>query len=254
MPLKLISWNVNGIRAAHKKGFLEWFAKQNADIVCLQETKAHHSQLPVDLTQIKGYRSFWHLGERKGYSGVGTYTKLDPIETKMEFPSEILSQEGRIIQNEFEKFYLFNVYFPNGGMGPERLKYKLKFYDDFLEYILSLKGKPIIICGDINTAHTVIDLARPKENRNVSGFMDIERKWLDKLFALGFIDTFRVFNQDPGNYTWWDMKTKARERNIGWRIDYFITSPELKNHILKSEIHFEVTGSDHCPVTLEIDL
>jgi exodeoxyribonuclease-3 len=253
MKIKLISWNVNGIRAIHKKGFLEWFNKQKADIVCLQETKAHQSQLPPELHSIENYESFWHLGERKGYSGVGTYTRLKPLQTKTTFPYLILSQEGRIIETEFEKFYLFNVYFPNGGMGEHRLQYKLRFYDDFLEYIQSL-SKPVIICGDVNTAHTEIDLARPKENRNVSGFMDIERKWLDKIFSLGFIDTFRIFNQESGNYTWWDMKTKSRERNVGWRIDYFIVSPELKPHVLKSEIYCEVIGSDHCPISLEIEI
>ena len=250
--LKLISWNVNGIRAVAKKGFHNWMEKMNADVVCLQETKAHPSQLSPDLLNIDSYFSYWNLGEKKGYSGVAIYTKEKPLRVNMDFGVKILNDEGRIIEAEFEEFHLFNVYFPNGGRGEERLQYKLDFYDSFLTYIRRLKNKPVIVCGDINTAHTEIDLARPKENRKISGFMPIECAWLDKLFSYGYIDTFRIFNSEPQNYTWWDQKTRARDRNIGWRIDYFVVSPELKNNLVSAKIHPEDMGSDHCPVSIEL--
>lgn len=249
--MRLISWNVNGVRAAAKKGFLEWLADTKPDVLCLQETKAHVEQLGDDLIHPKEYQTFWNSGERKGYSGVATFTRIPPIQHSCFFDYQILDAEGRILLAEFPDFYLFNVYFPNGGSGDIRLKYKMEFYQAFLRIMndYRAKGKGVIVCGDINTAHQPIDLARPKENEHVSGFMQIERDWLDEVFSTGYVDTFRHFNPDqPAAYTWWDMKTGARARNVGWRIDYFIVSDNLMPRIQNAFMMPEVLGSDHCPV------
>lgn len=253
--LKLISWNVNGIRAAEKKGLFEWLRQEKPDILCLQETKAHVEQLTTKILHPDGYESYWNSGIRKGYSGTVTYSRISPISAITNFGIGNLDGEGRIVMTEYEDFFLFNVYFPNGGNGPERLAYKMEFYDHFLTLIENFrKKKPIIVCGDVNTAHTEIDLARPKENANVSGFMQIERDWVTKLIAHGYIDTFRLFEQGAGHYSWWDVKTRARERNVGWRIDYFLVSEELKSRVKKAWIDKDTLGSDHCPVGLEIKL
>ena len=208
----LISWNVNGIRAAQKKGILEWLEKESPDILCVQETKAHIEQLNKELINPNGYKSFWSSGEKKGYSGVATFTKNEPKKIERGFGIKKYDCEGRILITEYDDFILFNIYFPNGQRDSERLNYKLGFYDEFLKYIddLKEKGKKIIICGDVNTAHKEIDLARPKENINTSGFLPIERKWMDKLVEHGYIDTFREFNKDTGHYTYWDQITRAR--------------------------------------------
>lgn len=252
--LLLYSWNVNGLRAQEKKGFLNWLKHSNADIVGLQETKSHPEQLSENLLHPNGYQSYWKSGERKGYSGVAIYTRLKPLKVITDFDDPILNAEGRLIGLELDKFFFFTGYFPNGGQGIHRVEYKLDFYNRFEKYLASLP-KPTIFCGDVNTAHNEIDLARPKENRNTSGFMDIERAWLDHLIdKRGFIDTFRLYHHEPNNYTWWDLKTRARERNIGWRIDYFIADPRLKYHLLESKIDAQTMGSDHAPISLKIKI
>jgi exodeoxyribonuclease-3 len=252
--LRIFTWNVNGLRAIQKKGFLKWMKKASPDILCLQETKAHADQLDDSLKKIDRYESYFFSAERKGYSGVAVYSRPKPVSVKMGIDRPHFDNEGRVIETEYEKFTLFNVYFPNGGRGPDRLKYKLDFYDELFFYLEKIrrKKKNIIICGDYNTAHKEIDLARPKENVETSGFMSIERAWIDKIINLGYIDIFREFNKDPGQYTYWDLFTRARERNVGWRIDYFFVSKEAKNLVTNAKIHMNVMGSDHCPVELEL--
>ncbi len=253
--MKLISWNVNGIRAAWKKGLPEFVAAQNPDVLCLQETKIQLDQLTPEFQDLPGYRSHWSMAEKKGYSGVVTYTRPEPLAVSTNFGSPALDTEGRVLHIEYPDFHLFNGYFPNSGMGPERLAHKMQFYDEFLTLTERLRkaGKGIVVCGDVNTAHTEIDIARPKENENSPGFMPIEREWVSKLVAHGYHDTFRIFVAEPGHYTWWDMKTSARARNVGWRIDYFFVSDELRGRIKAAGIMPTIQGSDHCPITLEID-
>lgn len=254
--MKLISWNVNGIRAAQKKGFLDYLKKENPDVLCIQETKAEPSQLDESLTNPEGYHVIYHsCSRKKGYSGVATFSKVKPIKSSTGFGDEKFDIEGRVTETDYGHFILFNVYFPNGGMGEERLKYKLEFYEAFFNYCSKLReqGKKLVICGDYNTAHQDIDLARPQDNRNTSGFMDIERVWIDKLIKDGYVDTFREFNKEGGNYTWWSMQTKARERNVGWRIDYFFVTPDLMPNVKNMYHTPEQLGSDHCPVILELD-
>jgi exodeoxyribonuclease-3 len=254
--MKILSWNINGIRAADKKGLFDWLKKEDADIVCLQEIKAMPEQVPPHLRNIPGYEIFWNSAERKGYSGVVTFTKHKPLDIKKGFGITKFDNEGRILITEYPSFTLFNIYFPNGKKNQERLDYKLDFYDTFLAYADNLKaeGKNIVVCGDFNTAHNEIDLARPKENEKVSGFLPIERAWIDTFMDHGYVDTFRHFNKESDQYTWWDMKTRARERNVGWRIDYFFVNKELISKIKKPFIMQEVLGSDHCPVGLEIEV
>ena len=254
--LKLASWNVNGIRAIAKKGLFEWLEKGKADIVCLQETKISPDDLTSELAQPNGYHSYWSHAKKKGYSGCVIYTKEKPLSIKHGFGIERFDCEGRTLIAEYAKFVLFNIYFPNGKANSERLQYKMDFYDAFLDYANTLrkKGKPLIICGDYNTAHKEIDLARPKQNETESGFLPMERAWMDKLVASGYIDTFRLFNKEPDNYTWWHMRTAARARNVGWRIDYFFASEEMKTMLSAAGIESNVMGSDHCPITLELKL
>ncbi len=252
--LKLISWNVNGVRAAERKGFLDWLQKSNADIVCLQETKAQKDQLSDKLLIPEGYHSFWSSAEKKGYSGVAVYTKLKPKKISNGFGVDEFDSEGRTLIVEYDSFYLINNYFPNGSKNKERLDYKLRFYDCYLKYVKKLmkKTKAVITCGDVNTAHKEIDLARPKENEKVSGFLSIERAWLDKFIDAGLIDTFREFHKEPDKYSWWDYKTRARERNVGWRIDYFYIDSSSKDILKDAFILDDVPGSDHCPVGIAI--
>lgn len=256
MYMKILSWNVNGIRAIDRKGLFDFIKKESPDILCLQEIKALKEQIPSHLRNTPGYHIFWNSAERKGYSGVGTYTKQKPIEVKKGFGIEKFDIEGRILITEYPSFILFNIYYPNGKKNQERLRYKLDFYDTFLDFVDNIKeeGKNIIVCGDFNTAHKEIDLARPKENENRSGFLPIERAWMDKLIDHGYIDTFRYFNKLPNEYSWWDFKTRARDRNIGWRIDYFFVNKEFITNIKKAFIMQDVMGSDHCPVGLEIKI
>jgi exodeoxyribonuclease-3 len=261
--MKLISWNVNGLRAVIKKGCFDWLVSQDFDIFCLQETKVHPEQLESNIVYPVGYFSYFdHSKGRKGYSGVAIYsrTKADAVEYGFGIPE--LDQEGRQITLLFNgslafapKVALINTYFPNGGGGPERLAFKMRYYDAFLAYVDKLrdKGYSVIFTGDVNTAHKAIDLARPKENEKNTGFLPEERAWIDTVIEHGFIDTFRYLNPDRKDaYSWWDMKTFARERNVGWRIDYFFASDDLKEKIKKAEILSQILGSDHCPVLLEL--
>jgi exodeoxyribonuclease III len=250
--LLFYSWNVNGLRAQEKKGFIPWLLSTNADIVAVQETKSHPEQLSKDLLEIDGYKAYWKSGERKGYSGVGIFTRLEPINVITDFEDPILNDEGRLLGLELENFFFFTGYFPNGGQGPHRIEYKLDFYNKF-EAMIEKLPKPTVFCGDVNTAHNEIDLSRPKENRNTSGFMEIERAWLNHIIdEKGYIDSFRNFHKEPERYSWWDMKTRARDRNIGWRIDYFITNSSLKDKLIDADIDSETLGSDHAPIWLRI--
>ncbi len=254
--MKIISWNVNGIRAWAKKGYFEWFLKESPDILCLQETKAEAVQLDPSVRSPQGYHVYFdHSKGRKGYSGVAIYSKIKPHKIEYEMGVSTLDQEGRLLGAYYDDFALFNVYFPNGGGGPDRLKFKLEFYEAFLKFIEKVQksGMPVIFCGDINTAHQEIDLARPKENVMNTGFLPIERAWLDKVVKAGYIDVFR--NLNPGTkdaYTYWDMKTFARDRNVGWRIDYFFVSPELLPRVKSVKILKDIFGSDHCPIEIEL--
>ena len=254
--MRIICWNVNGIRAADRKGLFDWFKQEKPDILCLQEIKALPEQFPPHLRNTPGYYLNISTAERKGYSGVATYSKIKPLQIKTGFGIEKFDKEGRILIIEYPDFYLFNIYFPNGKKNQERLDYKLDFYDTFLSYADNLKaeGKNIVVCGDFNTAHKEIDLARPKENSKVSGFLPIERAWIDTFIDHGYLDTFRLFNKEPQQYSWWDFKTRARDRNVGWRIDYFFVNKEFKSKITKGFIMQDVMGSDHCPVGIELKL
>ena len=251
--MRVISWNVNGLRAAHKKGFLDWFNGESPDIMCLQETKAHEEQLPEEIRSISGYNSYFSTPEKKGYSGVGLYAKKAPENVQFGF-GDRFDSEGRTIIADFGDFVLFNIYFPNGKRSAERLKYKMDFYDAFLAYAEKTKksGKHVVVCGDVNTAHKEIDLARPKENVKVSGFLPEERAWMDEFLGKGYKDTLRIFNQQPGNYSYWDQMTKARDRNVGWRIDYFFVDQGFTDRLTGAFILSDVMGSDHCPVGIEI--
>ena len=250
--MKILSWNVNGLRAIEKKGFHRWLLETQPDILAIQETKAHKEQLSDDLLHIDGYHSYFCSGERKGYSGTALYTKEEPNSLEYGIGIQRFDCEGRIIIAHYDDFVLFNCYFPNGGASEERLQYKMDFYDACLDYFQSMQGKNILICGDVNTAHQEIDLARPKENRNISGFLDIEREWVSKVLDAGFIDTFRYFHPDEKKYSWWSYRFHARSRNAGWRLDYFFADPHMKQRLVGAEILNEVQGSDHCPISLEI--
>ena len=253
--LRLLSWNVNGLRAVHRKGFLQWFSGERPDILCLQETKISEEQLSPDYREIEGYDSYFSCAERKGYSGVAIFTNTPPVTVESQFDADILANEGRILKADYGRFTLFNVYFPNGRSSAERLKYKMDFYDAFLELVdrLVQQGKNVVICGDVNTAHKEIDLARPKANEKTSGFLAEERAWVDKLLDHGYVDTLRMFNQEPGQYSYWDQMSKARERNVGWRIDYFFVNQAFAPQVKAGFILPDVMGSDHCPVGIEIE-
>ena len=252
--MRLLSWNVNGLRAIYKKNFLDWFDQKQADVYCIQETKSHLDQLSEKLTKRPNYHSYFAQAERKGYSGVALWSREKPEKVLFQLGIPRFDIEGRLIRAEYPDFILFNVYFPNGKLSQERLQFKMDYYETFLKKMDDLlrQGKRIVICGDVNTAHKEIDLARPKENEKVSGFLPIEREWIDRLIQLGFIDTFRQFHSEPGQYSWWDYKTKARERNVGWRIDYFFISNNLKSYLKSAFIQSEVTGSDHCPIGIDL--
>lgn len=254
--MQFVSWNVNGLRSIYKKGFLNWFGAIRPDVLCIQETKAHEKQLPEDLRNIKGYNSYYSHPERKGYSGVALYSKIEPISIEKAFSKNTIDDEGRIIISRYEKFTLMNIYFPNGKMSQERLDYKLEFYKAFLDEckLRMEKGEELLVCGDVNTAHKEKDIARPKQNENVSGFLPEEREWLDRFIDEGLVDTFRMFNGEGGHYSWWDYKTRARERNVGWRIDYFFASRGITPKIKASYMLSEIMGSDHCPIVLDMEI
>jgi len=261
MQIRLKSWNVNGIRAISKKDDWKWFLESDADIVGLQETKADPSQLTEEQRNPDSWHSYWSSSVvKKGYSGVSVFSKIEPLRVEYELPVEEFQGEGRLLHLEYPQFHFFNGYFPNGGVELskgefKRVPYKMGFFRAFFEYAESLrKEKPIIVCGDFNIAHESIDLARPKDNIWYTGFLREERDFLDELCAAGYIDTFRhVHGQEEGAYSWWSYKTKARERNVGWRIDYFFASKELEPHIKDAWIESGVYGSDHCPVGLLLE-
>ena len=254
--MKLLSWNVNGLRAVHRKGNWGDVFEYSPDILCIQETKSSPEQLSDELRTITGFHSYFASSEvRKGYSGVAIYTKKEPKQVTRGMGIERFDVEGRLLELHYEDFVLLNAYFPNGGMGPERLKYKLDFYDAFLDHIEKLRteGRSIVFCGDVNTAHEEIDLARPKENRENTGFLPEERAWLDAVVRHGYVDTFRSLCPDKQDaYSYWDLKTRARDRNIGWRIDYVFISSDLSHRVKRAFILSSVFGSDHCPVGVEL--
>jgi len=256
MQWTLYSWNVNGIRAAEKKGFLDWLHASGADVVAVQETKAHPDQLSKALLGPEGYVAEWVAAEKKGYSGVATYSRRRPLRTVVGLGDKVFDADGRTLISEFEPFVLFNIYFPNGGRGPEWVKHKLAFYKRFLRVARGYmaQGRPVIVTGDVNTAYAEIDLARPKENAKTSGFMPEERAGLGEFFEAGLIDTFRSLHPETVAYTWWDQVTRARERNVGWRLDYFFISPDLKDKVVAADVHAQVLGSDHCPISLALEL
>ncbi len=254
--MKVISWNVNGARAVAKKSNFTEFLALQPDIFCLQEIKCEIDQIPEPLLSLKGYFAYINpCKTRKGYSGTAIYTKVKPIKVEYGMGIPEFDDEGRTIVAYFDTFVLLNIYFPNGGGGPVRLDYKLRFYDAFLKFILKLrkKGHHVIFCGDVNTAHTTIDLARPKENEKNTGFLPVERAWIDAVIEHDFVDIWREKNTDAKDaYTYWDMKTFARERNVGWRIDYFFIDRTLVSKVKKALIHNTIFGSDHCPIQLDI--
>lgn len=251
--MKFISWNVNGLRASLKKGFMESFKKLDADIFCVQETKMQPEQAILDLP---GYKQYWNSAERKGYSGTAVFSRINPLNVTYGIGIDEHDHEGRVITLELDNVYLVTVYTPNSKRELERLAYRMEWEDAFRSYLMELdKIKPVIICGDLNVAHTEIDLKNPKTNHHNAGFTDDERKKFSELLNSGFIDTFRTLYPDKaGIYTWWSYLRKARDNNAGWRIDYFLTSERLKNNITAASIHNEVFGSDHCPVGLELNI
>lgn len=251
--MKLISWNVNGIRACLTKGFEERFQELDADIFCLQETKCQQGQVKLELP---GYYQYWNYANRKGYSGTAVFTKKEPLSVFYGMGIEEHDKEGRVITLEFEDFYMVTVYTPNSQSELRRLEYRMQWEKDFLSYLLNLQEKkPVIVCGDLNVAHKDIDLKNPKTNRNNPGFTDEERACFSTMVESGFIDTFRYFYPElEGVYSWWSYRFKAREKNAGWRIDYFLTSPSLEKKLADAKIHSEIMGSDHCPIELIINL
>lgn len=250
--MKLISWNVNGLRACITKGFLDFFKQENADIFCLQETKLQPHQIELEL---EGYHQFWHSAERKGYSGTAVFTKVEPLSVQTDFGKDIFNDEGRVLTLEFEKFYLVNAYVPNSKEELARLSYRMEWEDELRNHLVQLnEKKPVIYCGDLNVAHQEMDLKNPKTNRRNPGFSDEEREKMTVLLSAGFLDTFRTIYPEEIAYSWWSYRFNSREKNVGWRIDYFITSKSLDKKIQDARIYQEIMGSDHCPVGLEIDL
>ena len=252
--MKLYSWNVNGIRAAERKGFLDWLDQIQPDVLCLQETKARVDQLGSSLIKDHGYHTYWHSAQKAGYSGVATFCKEEPYFIQEGLGIDRFDSEGRVLITEHENFLLYNIYFPNGQKDDTRLNYKLDFYDELLPIVNDQveNGNNVIITGDWNTAHNAIDLARPKENEKTSGFMPLERQRIDTYVSHGWVDTFRHFHSDSDRYTWWTYRFGARERNIGWRIDYFFVNEILVEQLDNADIHPDIMGSDHCPVSLTL--
>ena len=252
--MKIFSWNVNGVRAIEKKGFLEWIENEDPDIICIQETKAKVEQLGSSLIKDHGYHTYWHSAEKPGYSGVATFSKVEPYYVQKGLGIDRFDSEGRVLVTEHENFLLYNIYFPNGQKDEIRLNYKLDFYDELLPIINEQveSGSNVVVTGDWNTAHSPIDLARPKDNIKTSGFMPIEREKMDQYIKSGWIDTFRHFHSEPERYTWWTYRFGARQRNVGWRIDYFFVNESFISNIEDADIHDDVIGSDHCPVSIKV--
>src|SRR3989344_730103 len=259
--MKILSWNVNGIRAAAAKGLLDWWQQEDADIVCLQEVKVFPEQLGFDLRYPAGYQATWHAGQRPGYAGTATFSKAVPKRQVTNFGSLTnFHQHGRVVEVAFDQFTLLNIYFPNGNpnaKGEERLSYKLQFYADCLHYLNALRqrGESLVICGDFNVAHQAIDLARPQENKDSIGFLPVERAWLDEFTRHGYVDVFRHFNPALADvYSWWSYRSGARKRNVGWRLDYFFVSTNLIEKVKNITHQTAIMGSDHCPLALELEL
>ncbi len=255
MVMKLYSWNVNGIRAAKNKGFLDWMAATQPDILGVQETKAHPDQLDETLKAPPGYHVYWANADRKGYSGVALYTKIMPKSVQIGLGLPEYDSEGRTIIAEYDDFTFITAYFPNGGNDHSRVPYKMAYKAAFLAHCNALRaqGKPVIFCGDVNTAHQEIDLARPKQNQKTTGFLLEERVWIDEVVQQGYIDIFRMLNPTlEGAYAWWSYRAGARQKNIGWRIDYFFITPDLQERVITANIHPDVMGSDHCPISLTL--
>jgi exodeoxyribonuclease-3 len=255
--MKLISWNVNGLRAVVNKGFKEFFKEIDADIFCIQETKMQEAQLDENILEIfEGYNAYWNSAEKKGYSGTAIFTKQKPLNVTYGIGKEEHDKEGRVITLEFEKFYIVNIYTPNSKRELERLDYRQLWEDEIRAYLLKLKeNKPVVMCGDLNVAHTEIDLKNPKTNRKNAGFTDEERAKMTELLNAGFVDTFRYkYPEVEGKYSWWSYMFHAREKNAGWRIDYFIVSENLKDKIEDAKILDDIYGSDHCPVELDLNI
>jgi len=253
--LKFVSWNVNGIRAVEKKGFVNIVKTFDADIFAVQETKAQADQLSEELKNILGYYSFWHSAERKGYSGVGIYSKMEPLSVREGIGIAEFDKEGRVLTLEFADFYFASIYFPNSAEELKRLDFKLRFNEALQRFALALaEKKPVALCGDFNVAHKPIDLTYPERNRKFAGYTPEECAWMDQFLAAGFADTFRLFNQEAGQYTWWSFRSNARAKNIGWRIDYFCVDGKSRDRVLAAAIHPDIMGSDHCPVSIEFRL
>lgn len=255
--MKIFSWNVNGIRACHKKGFMDWFNKTQPDVLCLQEVRADLEQIPPEILDIPGYTKIWNPAARKGYSGTAIFTTQKPLEIHLGMGIDEFDCEGRMTQIVYDRFVINGIYFPNGSSSEDRLDYKLRYYDAFLENSNQWirQGKHVITLGDYNTCHQEIDIARPKENEGNSGFLPIERAWMDKYCDGGYVDTFRSKHPTRTNaYTWWSNRGGARARNIGWRIDYCFVDQSLAGLVLAADIHAQVPGSDHCPISVEMDL
>jgi len=252
--MKLISWNVNGIRSVYNKGFVEWFTRQSPDILCLQETKADFEQFPLEIREMKEHAISHSSADKKGYSGVATFSREKILDTK-KLEKHLYDSEGRVLIHELNDFFLLNCYFPNGQRDHNRVPFKLDFCDEVLAKMNELrKKKPIIITGDFNTAHREIDLANPKTNKNTTGFLPNERAWMDKFISQGYVDVFRhLYPEKTGAYTWWSNRPGVRDRNIGWRIDYFFVSTELLPRVTDAKILCEIKGSDHCPIVLELN-
>jgi len=252
--MKLISYNVNGIRAAINKNFVKWLKATNADLICLQETKAHPDQVDMKPIEKLGYNHYWFSAEKKGYSGVAIFTREEPDHIEYGIGFKTYDREGRAIRVDFGDLSIMSVYMPSGSSGEERQAFKMKWLDDFYRYITDLKEKrkKLIVSGDYNICHKAIDIHNPVSNKNSSGFLPEEREWMDKFVQGGFIDTFRYFNQDPHNYTWWSYRFNARMKNLGWRIDYHMTTESLKNKLKNALILSDAVHSDHCPILLEI--
>lgn len=253
--VKLISWNVNGIRSASEKGLFTWMESSGADIICLQETKAQPEQLGPDFHQVGAYLPHWSSAQKKGYSGVATYCKVPPRSVRtMNVPA--FDDEGRVLVSDHGSFVLFNCYFPNSQDAGKRIEYKIAFCQELQKQGAELisSGKSVVICGDYNVAHQRIDLEHPDANVGNPGYLPEERSWMEGFIAAGYVDTFRVFHPEPKRYSWWSYRTKARDRNIGWRIDYFCVSPDLKDLLKDADIQDQVFGSDHCPVTCSLDV
>lgn len=253
--MRLYSWNVNGLRAVQKKGFLDWLYSTQPDILGLQETKAQPDQLDEELLRPQGYHSYWASAERKGYSGVALYSRREPLSVQPGLGIPEYDVEGRTIVADYGDFVLITAYFPNGGQDHSRVPYKMDYKAAFLEFCNNLRaqGRSVIFCGDVNTAHQEIDLARPKQNQKTTGFLPEERVWIDRVVEEGYLDIYRTLNPEKaGAYTWWSQRGASRENNVGWRIDYFFITPDLRDRVAAADLHPDIVGSDHCPISLTL--